>query len=93
MKNIARDLDDVSRRQFVSGAAMSLLGVSAMPMLGNLASAQDGAAGIPLRPATARNVIYLYLSGGMTHLDTFDTKPGAETQGPTKSIRAHYRAG
>jgi hypothetical protein len=27
------------------------------------------------------------MSGGMSHLDTFDTKPGAETQGPVESLK------
>ncbi len=34
----------------------------------------------------AQSVIYFYMGGGMSHLDTFDTKPGASTQGPTKTI-------
>ena len=36
--------------------------------------------------ATARNVIYLYMSGGMTHLDTFGVSPGAPTMGETTPI-------
>ncbi|MCB1234379.1 MAG: DUF1501 domain-containing protein, partial [Verrucomicrobiae bacterium] len=31
-------------------------------------------------------VIYLYMSGGMSHLDTFDPKPGNEAMGPTRTI-------
>jgi hypothetical protein len=27
------------------------------------------------------------MNGGMSHIDTFDTKPGAETQGPVESIK------
>lgn len=36
----------------------------------------------------AKSVIYLFMSGGMTHLDTFDPKPeaGAETMGKTETI-------
>lgn len=37
-------------------------------------------------PGRAKSVIYLYMAGGMSHLDTFDTKPGAETQGPVESL-------
>lgn len=79
--------DPFSRRRFLGGAAHGLLGVGAMPFLSQLASAQDpqDPAAVPLRPATARNVIYLYMSGGMSHLDTFDPKPGKVTQGPTES--------
>jgi uncharacterized protein (DUF1501 family) len=82
--------DDLSRRGFLSNAAFSLLGVGGLPFLEGLALAQeaqkpDGPA--VLRPATAKNVIYLYMTGGMTHLDTFDLKPGAATQGPTQGIK------
>ncbi|MDJ0522031.1 MAG: DUF1501 domain-containing protein, partial [Planctomycetota bacterium] len=34
----------------------------------------------------AKQVILLFMSGGASHLDTFDPKPGATTQGPTRSI-------
>ncbi len=83
-------MDDLSRRGFLSNAAMSLLGVGALPFLETLASAQEKpGAPVPLRPATAKNVIYLFMSGGMTHLDTFDLKPGAATQGPTEAIKTN----
>ncbi len=78
--------DPFTRRSFVTGAAKAFLGVGAMPMIANLANAAESR-GIPLRAnAKAKSVIYIYLSGGMSHLDTFDTKPGAETQGPVESI-------
>ncbi len=87
LKDLARGLDDVSRRGFLSNTALSLLGVGALPMLDGLLSAQDVGT-VPLRPdAKAKNVIYLYMSGGMTHLDTFDLKPGAATQGPTEGTK------
>ncbi|MDF1699677.1 MAG: DUF1501 domain-containing protein [Planctomycetota bacterium] len=34
----------------------------------------------------AKQVIMLFMSGGATHLDTFDPKPGAPTQGDTRAI-------
>ncbi len=73
--------DEPTRRAFLGGVASSLFGLSAVPLLGQraLAFGQDG-----LMPATARNVIYLYMSGGMSHLDTLDLKPGTEVQGPTE---------
>jgi hypothetical protein len=37
--------------------------------------------------ATAKNVIYLYMSGGQSHMDTWDPKEGVETAGPTKPIK------
>ena len=38
-------------------------------------------------PAKAKSVIYIYLSGGMSHIDTLDPKPGSETQGPVGTIK------
>ena len=37
--------------------------------------------------ATARHVIFLYMAGGMTHVDTFDPKPqNKEVMGETNAI-------
>jgi hypothetical protein len=78
--------DEISRRRFAADTARGLLGLGAMPLLARAAAAQDPQPKIPLRPATAKSVIYLYMSGGMSHLDTFDPKPGTETQGPIEAI-------
>ena len=87
MKDILHRSDELTRRSFMSKTASSLLGVGLMPgITGGSAFAQATAAAAKKRP-TARNVIYLYMAGGMTHLDTFDPKPGAETQGPVEAIR------
>ncbi len=79
---------DISRRDFAAKTASSLLGVG---LLGHSLSSRSFAAfeqSSKLRQAaTAKNVIYLYMSGGQTHLDTWDPKPGTETGGPTKAIR------
>ncbi len=70
-------LDPRSRRAFLRLAAQSALGLSLFgPRLAARATATESA-------APARNLIYVYLSGGMSHLDTFDPKPGSEVQGPT----------
>ena len=76
---------EVSRRDFVASAARGLLGLGSLPLL-TRAQSLFGQDPIPLRPASARNVIYLYMSGGMSHLDTFDPKPGTDEQGPTGVI-------
>jgi hypothetical protein len=34
----------------------------------------------------AKQVVLLFMSGGASHIDTFDPKPGAPTNGPTKAI-------
>lgn len=79
--------DPFTRRAFVSNAAKTFLGIGAMPLLSNLAWAAESRGTSVNRNAKAKSVIYLYMSGGMSHLDTFDTKPGAETQGPVESIK------
>ena len=83
--------NDLSRRTFVSGAAKTFLGVSAMSTLRTQVIAAPGQGTSPLKQAaTARNVIYLYMNGGMSHLDTFDPKPDkADIMGLTKVINTN----
>ncbi|MHC4939081.1 MAG: DUF1501 domain-containing protein [Planctomycetota bacterium] len=88
LKRYLDQFDNPTRREFMSGAAKGLLGLSTVPFMTNLARATTDAA-IPLEAATARNVIYLYMAGGMTHLDTFDVKPGAPTQGPVEALETN----
>jgi hypothetical protein len=81
--------DELSRRQFVARTASSILGVGLLPyFLQNKASAAPFDSASKLKQvATARNVIYLYMSGGMSHLDTFDPKEaGSAVMGPVKPI-------
>ncbi len=82
--NSAFTSDEWSRRRFMEGTAKTFLGVGAL----GLASRAGAASGLDLaeRAGAAKHVIYLYMNGGMTHLDTFDTKPGHENQGETKTI-------
>ncbi len=78
---------DFSRRRFITTAARSFLGVSALSGLPRFARAA-GAGASPLKQvATAKRVIYLYMEGGMSHLDTFDPKEDGEVMGPTKLRR------
>jgi len=70
----------------MSGIAKSMLGVSMLPTFAGVAQGKEKGAKGKLG-GKAKSVIYLFMSGGMSHLDTFDTKPGAETQGPVESIK------
>lgn len=63
----------------MTSVARGCLGVSVLPMAPALGVNAPAA-----RPA--KHLIYLFMQGAMSHLDTFDTKPGSETQGETKSI-------
>ena len=74
--------DELSRRKFIKGMAKTCLGVSAIMGASDLNSYE-----IPGKPASARHVIFLYMSGGMTHIDTFDPKPeNADVMGETNAI-------
>ena len=82
--------DGLSRRDFVRSAARTLLGV------GTLSLGWDATFGYAKETEApsvlpgfgrAKRVIYLFMTGGMTHLDTFDPKPGAETQGPVEALK------
>ncbi len=83
MKHSLNKLDDASRRQFITGMARTCLGVSLVPPLG-LARALETST-----PKFASHVIYLNMRGGMSHIDTFDTKPDAPAghQGPVRTIK------
>ena len=81
MHKFAHQFDE--RRLFLSCAARSCLGVGLAPLLTHTL----GSCSLAQKPAgRAKKAIYLFMSGGMSHLDTLDPKPGAETQGPTQSI-------
>lgn len=80
--------DEPTRRDFVMNIAKTCLGVSVMhPLMRGQAQAVafEGSSKARQVP-TARNVIYLYMAGGMSHLDTFGVSPGAATMGDTKCI-------
>ncbi len=73
-------MNELSRRSFAKQIAKSYLGVSALLYSSDLAARTT-------RVATARHVIFLNMTGGMTHLDTFDPKPeNKEVMGETSAI-------
>ena len=84
MHTILSKLDEPSRREFITYAARAFLGVSLIPV-GGAATALAAAADTRGK-AKAKSVIYLFMQGGMSHVDTFDTKPDSPGQGPTKTI-------
>ncbi len=88
MNTLLRKADEISRRDFVMRAAKTCLGVTAAPLLFNDRAHAAFDASSKLRQVpTAKNVIYLYMSGGMSHLDTFNAQPGTEEAGPVKHIK------
>lgn len=74
--------EELSRRAFAKQIAKTYLGVSAI-----LGSQDLIASTLSNKTPTARRVIFLYMAGGMTHLDTFDPKPeNKEVMGETEAI-------
>ena len=75
--------DHHSRRRFLQNGACNLGAIALASLLGKdgLAAPTDAAVVNPLRPKppqfppTAKNVIFLFMSGGPSQLDLFDPKP------------------
>lgn len=80
MRDLLSKLDGLDRRRFLEYAAKSMLGVTVLPVLSQAVTAAESSAG------KAKRLIYLFMAGGMSHLDTFDLKPGHVNQGETKPI-------
>ena len=74
--------DGHSRRDFVKLGALSVLGLT-LPDLLRLEAAN--AAERTAKKTKAKNVLLIYLGGGLTHHDTFDPKPEAPQE-----IRGKY---
>lgn len=74
------------RREILEQAAYSLLGVSVLNVFGpKSAEAADEKKTAPTG-GKAKHVIYLRMNGAMSHIDTFDPKPGRPEQGQTQPI-------
>tara|TARA_Y100000588_G_scaffold124671_2_gene136621 strand:+ start:6109 stop:7383 length:1275 start_codon:yes stop_codon:yes gene_type:complete len=83
MKRFLNSLDAQTRRQFVERCAAASFGLSILP------TAQlDAAESTDPKPAAfgkAKNVIWLMLNGGLSHIDSLDPKQG-KSKGPAKAI-------
>jgi hypothetical protein len=66
----------INRRAFMANAARGCLGVSALPLVAQGATFHH-----------AKRVIYVFLSGGLSHVDSFDPKPeNKAVMGPSRAI-------
>lgn len=75
--------DELTRRRFMARTARTFLGVGLLPgVFPNRVSAAES----PKPGGSAKNVIYLYMDGGMSQVDSWDPKSG-EVAGPTKTIQ------
>jgi hypothetical protein len=68
----------LSRRTFVGAAAGTFLGMNVKTLVAR--AGED-------RKATAEHVILFWNGGGMSHIDTFDPKPGRDVQGDLDPIK------
>lgn len=95
MKTELNRLNEISRRELMLRTAKTALGVSLLPAGSPLLRAAEAAS--KSGPGTpgfgkAKHVIYLWMGGGMTHIDTWDPKDGP-TKGPTDPIKANAGSG
>lgn len=84
-------LNQLNRRDFLSRTAHTCFGLTiggTMAQLFNSPALAADPSALKTGGGKAKHVIYLYMSGGMTHLDTFDPKPDAPTdiRGPVEAI-------
>ncbi len=71
--------DEISRRCFLQRYSKTFLGVSVLGLATSPRAAENPA-------PRARSVIYIYLRGGLSHIDTFDPKPGRPEMGGVRAI-------
>lgn len=74
-----------SRREFLGTAALGFGGVALAALLQERSFADAVDAGsllprVPMFPAKAKNIVFLYMDGGPSHMDLFDPKPRLETE-------------
>ena len=74
----------ISRRSFIKIGCGGMVGVGLSMQFPGLFAADANEAA----KARAEHIIYLFMAGGMSHIDTFDPKPGTEVHGKFKSIDA-----
>ncbi|MGV3661758.1 MAG: DUF1501 domain-containing protein [Prosthecobacter sp.] len=75
-------LSDSSRRQFMERFACAYLGVRIASSAGPLHAATVSGPG-----GKAKSVICLYMRGGISHIDTFDPKPGRPEMAGVQAIK------
>lgn len=62
--------DSITRREMLARTSTGFGGLALTSLL-----AEEAAAASPAKGGKAKNVIFLYMSGGVSHVDSFDPKP------------------
>lgn len=69
----------ITRRSFLADTGMGLTGLALASMLAREAHPasprHEPVVSVPPRPARARSVIWIFLCGGVSHVESFDPKP------------------
>ena len=81
------ELANSDRREFMRGITAKTLGVSFAGCVSAGSLLDDAQAAPAVPPGKAKHIIYLFMDGAMSHLDTFDPKVGVEEAGETKPIQ------
>lgn len=83
-----RRSDPLSRRRLLESLARTTLGVSVVAAGDEMLSAATRplTTGPRQRASRAEHVICLFMNGAMSHIDTFDPKPGRDAGGETTAI-------
>ena len=80
----------ISRRALLAQASCGFGGMAAAALLHAEAARADSVAPVNHHPAKAKNVIFLYMDGGVSQVDSFDPKPRLE-QDAGKSPRDLFK--
>lgn len=89
---------NIRRRTFLADCGMGFTGLVLGAMLQRDAIAAAGSAGVwkppdgkPHFTPKAKNVIWLFMLGGVSHLESFDPKPAVNKYGGKKIIETPYK--
>jgi len=83
MKHLLNSLDTLTRRNFVERCAATSFGLSILPT--TQLAGTESADQMPTAFGQAKSVIWLMLSGGLSHIDSLDPKQG-KSKGPAAAI-------
>jgi len=70
----------ITRRELLQVGYSGLLGIGLPSLLAHQARAAERKRTQPVLRSTADSVIFIFLTGAPSHIDTFDMKPDAPTE-------------
>lgn len=88
-----RTIHGLSRRELLSTMSTGFGMTALSALMADPAYAGLAATPGPHHTPTAKNVVFLFMSGGVSHMDTFDPKPKLAELDGTKATLDNYTAG